>query len=274
MSWFKTTSLPKNETALLGWKHPPLEGVVLPSSCLKGNPEYWEGTGWCTLTSTVWAHSLVSITLSHHLFLPCSGPAFSMQSFPKSFCCTFNRDLVQPPGDRAWRRMGEKMIKQERILLNRVRHFPQSLIMFRPDWRWNCIRREEKLPPLGQSRGSCTNLISSSVEDSVWFGWIFGFGCFVGFFLYAFNLISQEAVWKWERQTFDCDASPVPGSYRSSLTLFSFITALNKSLCWHQEVLTCTLLSGPSLLACRWGKGSWLGLWSTHFSADGEREEL
>lgn len=130
-----------------------------------------------------------------------------MQSFPKSLCCTFNRDLVQPPGDRAWR-MGEKMIKQEWILLKRVRHFSQSLIMFRPDWRWNCIWREEKLPPLGQSRGTCINLISSCVwrRCVVWLDfWVW---LFCWRFLYAFNLISQEAVWKWERQTFDCDVMP------------------------------------------------------------------
>lgn len=113
------------------------------------------------------------ITLFHQLFLPSLGSAFSRQSFPKSLCCTFNRDLVQPPGDRAWRRKGEKKSKREWILLSSVRHFSQSLIMFRPDWRWNCTWREGKPPPLGQSRGSRTNLISSSVEDGVWFGWVF-----------------------------------------------------------------------------------------------------
>lgn len=124
VSLFKTTSLPKNEGQLcLAEKHPSV-GVMLPSSWLNGNPGGWE--------STVWAPSLVSTTLLHQLFLPYSGPAFSRQSLLKSLCCAFNRDPVQPPEDRAWRRKGEKKIKEEWILPNRVRHFSQSLIMFRP----------------------------------------------------------------------------------------------------------------------------------------------
>lgn len=135
-------------------------------------------------------------------------PAFSRQSFPKSFCCTFSRDLVQPPGDRAWRRKGEKKSKQEWILLNRARHFSQSLIMFRPDWRWNCTWREGKPPPLGQSRGPWTNLISSSVEDGVWFGPGLGFFWFfcLGFFVcIQFNFpgscvkMRKADLWLWSQ---------------------------------------------------------------------------
>lgn len=107
----------------------------------------------------------------NHSVTPALPPLLGPRIFKaKSLCCTFNRDLMQPPGDRAWRKKGEKKSKQEWILQKRARHFSQSLIIFRPDWRWNCTWREGKPPPLGQSRGSHTILISSSVEDGVWFG--------------------------------------------------------------------------------------------------------